>query len=572
MDNVGTPVLSNKMELPEDTKLFPDLNKLTASDREKVLKFKIRILANWTKVRNNDPVKGYQFNIELKNDAIPFRARPRRYSELDSKFLKEWVADLLDRGWIKRNPAARWVSPVIVVGGKRGVVDLRRLNQATVPTAYPLPHIDVILSKVKNAKFFARLDLKSGYWQVECDANSGEYMSFMTDEGVFTPSRLIMGCTNGVFAFQALMVEILDGINNKIVWIDDILLWGGTIDELLHSLTEVYIRFKNRNVKINWEKSEFLLTKVKFLGRIIDGNGVLYDDEFTKSIIDIPLPQNGGQLGQFLNMANHMRIGLVDFARISKNLYELMESVYAKGGSRTKRKTAKVMLDGLWTSKHTLAFENVKQTVANQMKCSFVDPENDLYLVADASEDGWCLLVAQAPQQDREKPFLQRALSPVLSLSGLFKGSSLRWHIIQKELFPFVRALDRLSYLLHRHHGFVVLSDNRTLTHILNPSGYLVETGKSMFDRVSRWLLKFCGYLYHVEPISGEENYFCDLVSRWGASRPKPDSINAIHIFEEGEDKGIVESNDVPLAGTIEDIEIPDKKEFKIKEEDIPKE
>lgn len=574
VENEGVPLPSQMdSDMPSMDSLLPHKDRIVEMKDKKLSGEFEKLLREWFLVKNNEPIKDYVFKIDLKPNVTPFRTRPRRYSEIDRAFTKAWTDELLERGWIKHNPAAKWVSPVIVVNGKRGVVDLRRLNQATEQTAYPLPHIDVVLSKVRKAKYFARLDLKSGYWQVKCDDATGEYMSFMTDEGVFTPTRLIMGCTNGVFAFQALMTEILHGIEFKIIWIDDILLYADSLEELLKILQEVKKRFTKRNVKINWEKSEFLLTSVKFLGRIVDGDGVRFDDEFVNSIIGIPRPVTGGQLGQFLNMANYMRPSLIDFARRSKALYELMEQVYTKGGGRTKRKTEKFSIEALWNENHEKAFEEVKNTVATQMKCSFVDSENDLYLVGDASENGWCLLVCQGAQEERKKPFIERKLSPVLSLSGLFKGASSRWHIMQKELFPFVKALDRISYLLHRRNGFVILCDNKTLTHVLNPTGYLVDNGKQMVNRVSRWLLKFCGYYYHVEAISGAENYFCDLVSRWGNKdnhRPiqVQETVNAIHVFQDGKDIGISKEQE-PLAQNIEEIIFPSLNEFKITQDDL---
>jgi len=567
-EGIPLPSLMDSVIPPMDN-MLPHRDRIVEMKDEK-LSFEFEeLLKDWFRVRNDEPIKDYVFKIDLKPGVIPFRTRPRRYSEADREFTRKWTDELLAKGWIKSNPSAKWASPVIVVQGVRLVVDLRRLNQATEQTAYPMPHIDVVLSKVRKARVFARIDLKKGYWQVACDEATGEYQSFMTDEGVFTPTRLIQGCTNGVFAFQALMTEILQGINNKIIWIDDILIYANTAKELFGTLKEIKDRFRKRNVKINFEKSEFLLTSVKFLGRILDGEGVRFDEEFVESIIKIPRPKTGGQLGQFLNMANYMRPSLIDFARRSKALYELMERVYTACGGRTKRKTEKFPIESLWNEEEEKAFEIVKVTVASQMKCSFVDSENDLYLVGDASETGWCLLVCQGDQRERPKPFLERHLSPVLSLSGLFKGASSRWHIMQKELFPFVKALDRISYLLHRRNGFVILCDNKTLTHVLNPTGYLVDNGKQMVNRVSRWLLKFCGYYYHVEAIAGSDNYFCDLVSRWGNKENViKETVNAVHVFQDGKDTGITNEPE-PLAQNIEEIEFPSGKDFIIQEEDL---
>ena len=136
----GTPILSEaeKLNLPEMKKMFPHLDRLVEEDRKLVNEFYKTIVTKWYSIKNNEPIRNSVFHIELKEGSRPYRTKPRRYSELDRKFLEQWVSELLERGWIKKNPSSQWAAPVVVVGGKRGVVDLRRLNQATVQTAYPL--------------------------------------------------------------------------------------------------------------------------------------------------------------------------------------------------------------------------------------------------------------------------------------------------------------------------------------------------------------------------------------------------------------------------------------------------
>ena len=63
---------------------------------------------------------------------------------------------------------SNWASPIVLVrksdGSLRMCIDYRALNKATKRDEYPLPRIDVILSKVAKGKIFSRLDLKSGFW------------------------------------------------------------------------------------------------------------------------------------------------------------------------------------------------------------------------------------------------------------------------------------------------------------------------------------------------------------------------------------------------------------------------
>ncbi|XP_053954513.1 uncharacterized protein K02A2.6-like [Anastrepha ludens] len=82
-----------------------------------------------------------------------------------------------------------WVSPIVAVfkeGGEiRLCVDMRRANQAVLRENYPLPTFDSIMTKLKEAKFFSRLDLKWAYHQLELEESSREITTFITHKGLF---------------------------------------------------------------------------------------------------------------------------------------------------------------------------------------------------------------------------------------------------------------------------------------------------------------------------------------------------------------------------------------------------
>ena len=68
-----------------------------------------------------------------------------------------------------------WGFPIVLVekkdDTKRFCVDFRALNRVTKKYARALPVIDDILASIGAAKYFLKLDLKSGYWQVEFHEN-----------------------------------------------------------------------------------------------------------------------------------------------------------------------------------------------------------------------------------------------------------------------------------------------------------------------------------------------------------------------------------------------------------------
>ena len=94
-----------------------------------------------------------------------------------------------------------WGAPCILVRkppekGKpvppRFVVDYRSLNEITVSDGYPIPTVQNILDFLCPGKYFAKLDLASGYWQVRLNPADRHKTAFCTQLGLWEFLRLPM--------------------------------------------------------------------------------------------------------------------------------------------------------------------------------------------------------------------------------------------------------------------------------------------------------------------------------------------------------------------------------------------
>jgi len=174
------------------------------------------------------PASVTPFKTKLINGARPIRCRARQYSKEQSEFLFEFTNLLQKFGLIRENCNAEWASPVQVVKKEKGyrmVVDLRAVNAQCEPTAWPMPFLESIVQYLSCSKIWFLLDAFKGFWIMPLDESCQEIFSFMTDRGVFTPTRSIQGAKNSATQFQARMTQIFTELLFKslIIWIDDLL-------------------------------------------------------------------------------------------------------------------------------------------------------------------------------------------------------------------------------------------------------------------------------------------------------------------------------------------------------------
>ena len=242
------------------------------------------------------PEKVTPFVTKLKPNAKPYKCKPRRYSEEQSLFLKEFTDELVKNGFIYENPNAEWASPVVVVkkasGDFRMCVDLRAVNALSESTLWPMPFLESIVCYLGNSKFWFKLDAFNGFWIMPLAESCQEMFSFMTDRAIFTPRRSIQGALNSATQFQSRMHEVFKELiyDKVIIWIDDLLGHASTLESWFANLERVLNLAAQFNIRFNVEKCEFFATEVKYCGRIFSTKGVSHDPSRVSALLDIPPP------------------------------------------------------------------------------------------------------------------------------------------------------------------------------------------------------------------------------------------------------------------------------------------
>ena len=475
--------------------------------------------------------------IRLAPDSIPVRVKPRRYSEQQSFFLQTKVKELLDLGLIRRNPSSAWASAPLVVPKPdpekwRFTTDLRPVNKVTVPHAWPMPDLESVTARLAGQHCFAAIDLCHAYWQLPLHEDSQECQSFITPNGVYSPTRVMHGQRNAVAFCQSSVQLLCESIaQSMLLWLDDMLLYGTDATSLLHTLRKFFEICHSSGLKLHAKKCRLFLSEVKWCGKVIDGKGVRLDPSRLEALLNMPPPSTGDALHQFLCAANWMRSCIPQFTTVTAPLAQLLEKVYKHAGKRTKRAVAKVLLESVACSDvHLRAFDSTKSALANAVRLSHPHPDQILCLFTDASEQHWSGILTQIPPEDLSSPFADQHHSPLAFLSGSFSGSSTHWSTPEKEASGIINSVERLDYLLLRPQGFYVFTDHNNLVFIYNSEQALYALNSNSLNKVRRWGMLLSNFEYKIVHISGEDNCWADLLSRWGSARSHPAAGEVGHL------------------------------------------
>ena len=207
----------------------------------------------------------------ITTDARPVRCGPRWLAPAGLGKKQKCVREMLHGGQIEPSDSP-WASPVVLVSKKDGTtwfcVDYRRLNTLTTKDAYPLPRIDDSLHLLGNQQWFSTMDLESGYWQVAMSPEAKRKAVFVTNEGLFQFWVMPFGLCNSPVIFKRLMDHVLCGMrwSRCLVYLDDVISFGGTVTEALRRLEEVLCHLSNFGLQLKAKKCTFMQMEVVFLG------------------------------------------------------------------------------------------------------------------------------------------------------------------------------------------------------------------------------------------------------------------------------------------------------------------
>ncbi|GJP74531.1 hypothetical protein CLOP_g5095 [Closterium sp. NIES-67] len=247
--------------------------------------------------------------IELEPGAQPTVRTQWRLTQPELQQLRNQLDYLLVKGFI-RPSTSPFAAPILFTPKKDGrlrmCMDYRALNRVTIKSRYPIPHTDEMIDNLRGARYFSKMDLRSGYHQIRVFADDCHKTAFRTRYGNYEYTVMPFGLTNAPSTFQFTMNGVFRDLLDKcvIIYLDDILIYSKTREQHLKDLDAVFQRLQQHRLITKGSKCEFLQQELEFLGHVIYTEGIWIDPKKLWAIQEWKTPTNLQQLQSFLGFVN----------------------------------------------------------------------------------------------------------------------------------------------------------------------------------------------------------------------------------------------------------------------------
>ena len=444
-----------------------------------------------------------EHEIKLIYSAKPVKQRYYPVSEKLEQVMHAELEKLKEAGIVEKSRSP-WNSPVVMIkkpnGTHRMCIDLKAVNAISEKDAYPTPYMDVILNKLKRAKFISTIDLKSAYHQIKLKPESRPITAFtIPGRGHWQFTRLPMGLSGAGATFQRLLEEIIGELEPYAYnYLDDIVLATETFEEHMQLLRTLILKIKNAGLTINRDKSKFCCNEVKFLGFKVNEHGLMIDPDKTVAITNYPKPKTLRQLRRFLGMSSWYRRFIKDYAKIADPLNKL-----------TKKDVKFV-----WGAAQDDAFEVIKNLIANAPLLHRPDPIAEFCIQTDACDTGLGAVITQyINEQERVIAFASRALHK----------NELVFSTTEKECLAIKWAIEKFRPYVEGS-TFTVITDHSALQWLFKK--------KNPVGRLGRWAQDLMAYDFKVVHRKGAHNVVPDALSRMYEDEVEIPTINAVAITQ----------------------------------------
>lgn len=416
-------------------------------------------------------------DLSVKPSSLPLRSIPVSLEEqIKAKILEMEQQEIIE----KVQGYSEWSSPMVPVfkdnGEVRICIDMRKPNKAIKRAEYPLPTIDGMLPHFRGAKFFTTLDIKQAFFQLELHEDSRYITTFKTPWGQYRFNRLIFGVNCAPELFQKTLDNLLSGIENVVIFIDDILVWGETEEIHDKKLNAVLERLKSFDVLLNSQKCKYKQRKVRFLGYDLSEKGIEPTNEKIAAVQRFRTPETKEEVRSFLGLVTFVGRFIPDLSTLNEPLRRLIR----------KDKTFS------WGEEQQAAFVKIKEWMTDINSLKFFDKDLKTRLIADASPVGvGCVLIQFYNEEPRVIGYAAKSLTDI----------EMRYCQTEREALSLVWGVERFShYLLGME--FELETDHKALE-------FLFGDSSKPCARIERWVLRYLSFVQISKIFMNNFNFFC---------------------------------------------------------------
>lgn len=325
--------------------------------------------------------------------------------------------------------------------------------------------------------------MTDAYFQIPIHPDSQEKTAFaVPSKGTYVYNRMPMGLKNSGAELCSLIDQLFGYEFEPYVfpYLDDVVIVSETYEEHLDMLKKVAEKFKYANLSISEEKSKFCFRRLKYLGHIIDENGVAMDKSRIEAIEKLPTPKTIREIQRLIGLTGWYRRFIQDFADITAPITELL------------KKNRKFV----WTEECEIAFRKLITALTTAPVLANPDYSLPFEIQCDASNRACGAVLIQ----------VQDGVERVIAfMSQKFTATQRKYQVTELECLAVILAIEKFRPYVECTQ-FRVITDHHSLLWLKNlkdPNG-----------RLARWALRLQAYDYTLVHRKGKNHVVPDALSR----------------------------------------------------------
>jgi transposase InsO family protein len=340
--------------------------------------------------------------------------------------------------------------------------------------------------------------MADSFWQIGLDEASKLKTAFsIPGRGLFHFKVLPFGLSNSAQCLGRLMDMVLNNEMepNVFVYVDDIVICSEDLESHLDLLEKVAAKLVNAGLKANLDKSKFCKKELRYLGYVLDEQGLRTDPDKVSVVVNFPAPRTLKELRRFIGMCGWYRRFIGDFATPIAPMSELLKTKNNQDQTSTHPKLPQKFI---WTKEADEAFRKAKEVLVSAPVLVNPNYEKPFVIHADASDIGVGGVLSQEQPEGGEKPCAY--------FSAKLSGAERKYTTTEKECLGVLLSIENFRPYVEGT-KFTVVTDHSALLWLLK-----MKTPPS--PRLARWILRLQGFDFEVIHRKGKEHVVPDTLSR----------------------------------------------------------